>query len=115
MMSAVDPATVQRLHEDLGGEVDVMRELIDTFLGEAPRLLDTMREGLAKQNLRELNRAAHSLKSTAATFGAARLSQICRELEELSAREMPPDAAARVAAIMKEWALVRPELEKLRP
>lgn len=114
-MASVDATTVQRLNADLGDDPGVMRELIDTFLGEAPRLVDTMHDGLATLNLRELNRAAHSLKSTAATFGAAHLSQMCRDLEELSGREMPADAAARVAAIEKEWALVRAELEKLRP
>lgn len=114
-MSAVDSATVERLNQDLGDDPGVMRELIDTFLGEAPRLIETMREGLAKNNARELNRAAHSLKSTAATFGAMRLSQMCRDLEELGARAVPADSPARVGAIESEWAIVRMELEKLRP
>lgn len=114
-MSAVDAATVHKLREELGGEADVMRELIDTFLGEAPRLVDAMREGLARGNVRELHRAAHSLKSTAATFGARALSRMCRDLEDLTARGMPADASARVAAIEAEWSVVSGELAKLRP
>lgn len=114
-MGAVDPATLQKLERDLGGEADVMRELIDTFLGEAPGLLAVMREGATHGRQRDINRAAHSLKSTAATFGAARLSQMCRELEELSARDVPADAAARAQAIEREWENVRGDLAKLRP
>ncbi|HET6404469.1 MAG TPA: Hpt domain-containing protein [Candidatus Thermoplasmatota archaeon] len=114
-MSAVDASALQKLQEDLGGEPEVMRELIDTFFGEAPRLLETLREGLAHARVADLHRAAHSLKSTAGMFGATTLSSLCRELETLSIREMPRDAAARVAEIEKEWASVRAALERMRP
>lgn len=114
-MGSVDAAAFQKLREDIGGEADVMRDLIDTFVAEAPRLLFAMREGLDHQKKSEVHRAAHSLKSTAGTFGATRLSRLCRDLETDSERAMPPDAAPRVAAIEAEWELVRAELEKLRP
>ena len=114
-MVSVDAATLQKLQDDIGGEAEVMRDLVDTFLGEAPRILATMREALAKEKRSDLHRGAHSLKSTAGTFGAGRLSKLCRELEADTEREMPPDAGPRVAAIEAEWALVRGELEKLRP
>ena len=114
-MGSVDAAAIQKLQEDIGGEADVMRDLVDTFLGEAPRLLQVMRDGLGARRTKEVHRAAHSLKSTAGTFGAGRLSKMCRELETDSERELPPDAAMRVAAIEAEWSQVRSELEKLRP
>lgn len=114
-MPAVDASAIQRLQKDLGGEPAVMRELLDTFLGEAPRILRSMGEALAKGDARLLNRAVHSLKSTAATFGAARLAQLCRTLEADSERQMPPDSRARVEAIEAEWKLVHAELERLRP
>lgn len=110
-MSVIVRATLAKLQEDLGGERDVMRELVETFLGEVPRMLDAMRAGLAEGNLREVNRTTHSLKSTAGTFGADALSTLCRALEHDTLASLPPDAAPRVAAIESEWAKVRAELE----
>lgn len=112
-MTAVDAATLSKLQEDLGGDPEVMRELLDTFFAEVPRLLHTMHVGLT--NARELNRAAHSLKSTAATFGAMALSQRCRDLEAASERGVPGDAKERVASVEAEWALVEADLRRLRP
>lgn len=114
-MSAVDGAVLQKLMMDLGGEPEVMAELVATFLQEAPRMLAIMRGGLETGNLRELHRAAHSMRSTAATFGAAALSRMCRELEDGSALKMPQDAEARVAAIETEWLRVEAEVKAWKP
>jgi histidine phosphotransfer protein HptB len=56
-------------------------ELIDTFLDDAPSLLDSLRSTLASQDAEGFRRAAHSLKSNAATLGATALSASAKELE----------------------------------
>lgn len=114
-MLVLDETTLRRLQADIGGEPNVMAELIATFLRDAPRMIALMRDGLAAGNLRDLNRAAHTVKSTAAIFGAGALSQMCRELEADSKREMPPDAAPRVEAIAAEMARVEADLRAYKP
>ena len=62
-------------------DVAFVCELIDAFLEESPGYLRTMREGLANSDADPIRRAAHTLKSTAATLGALVLSDQAREVE----------------------------------
>ena len=65
---------------EIGGN-DFLAEVIDEFLGEAPALLATLRRALEQGDAGEARRAAHTLKSNGATFGAEGFTQLCRELE----------------------------------
>ena len=92
---------------DLGGDPAVMQELVDTFLDEGAKMVPQLRSALAAGDRRTLDRIAHSMKSTSATFGAMDLSHMCRNLEADSERAIPADAEPRVAAIVAEWDRVR--------
>jgi len=83
-MEVLDPAALDNLREMVGGDVEFMIELMNTFLEDAPRMLTDMRQALESGDAKLLRRAAHSLKSNSAEFGAMTLSEVCRELEELS-------------------------------
>jgi HPt (histidine-containing phosphotransfer) domain-containing protein len=100
----LDPAALEGLRE-IGGD-EFLADLIETFLADAPALLAALRGTDAD----EVRRAAHTLKSNAATFGATRLSELCRELELLAKTgdlSGAPDLAARIEA---EYAHVAAEL-----
>ena len=56
--------------------------MIDTFLGEAPALVATLRSSQEGGDAELLRRAAHTLKSNGQTFGAADFAELCRELEQ---------------------------------
>jgi HPt (histidine-containing phosphotransfer) domain-containing protein len=75
----IDRAVFSSLEETAGA--DFVRELVDTFLAEAPRMLDELRDALGKEDAERFRRTAHSLKSNANTFGAATLAGLARELE----------------------------------
>jgi HPt (histidine-containing phosphotransfer) domain-containing protein len=77
--AAIDRATYDGLVETTGGEF--VAELVDTFLVEAPRMLDDVRDALAKGDAERFRRAAHSLKSNANTFGALKLGAMAKALE----------------------------------
>jgi HPt (histidine-containing phosphotransfer) domain-containing protein len=72
-----------------------------------------MRSAVATCDATEVRRAAHTLKSNAATFGIVELTPLCRELEERASGGDLADAAVRVAAIDRALADARPELEEL--
>lgn len=110
-MPAVDVGTLRKLEEDMGGDPAIMRDLIETFLREAPRQLAGMGEAAASGTTKEVNRLAHSMRSTSATFGAARLSELCRGLEASTLHAMPAGVAEQVHAVEEEWARTRGELE----
>ena len=102
----IDPATFAELQETAGA--DFVNELVQTFLEEAPAMLQELREALAAGNADDYRRAAHSLKSNSLTFGARTLGAMAREQElgGLPADGLPLDALAqeyaRVAAALKE-------------
>jgi HPt (histidine-containing phosphotransfer) domain-containing protein len=75
----IDSATFEALKQTTGA--DFVLELVDTFLLEAPAMLDELRRALAAQDADKFRRAAHSLKSNSYTFGALTLGAMARDLE----------------------------------
>jgi len=77
--ATIDAATFAELQESAGA--DFVKELVQTFLEEAPAMLAELREALAAGHADAFRRAAHSLKSNSLTFGALALAALARELE----------------------------------
>jgi HPt (histidine-containing phosphotransfer) domain-containing protein len=112
MMTAptIDHATFEALKQTTGA--DFVRELVDTFLQEAPVMLDELRNALVEKDADTFRRTAHSLKSNSNTFGALTLGAMARELElggmatAIERSGQPLDALAeeysRVAAALTE-------------
>ena len=88
----IDLPTFSALQGAAGAEFVV--ELVDTFLEEAPGMLAEMRSAQAAGRADAFRRAAHSLKSNSNTFGATRLAEMARSLEQggLIAESGPLDA-----------------------
>jgi HPt (histidine-containing phosphotransfer) domain-containing protein len=70
----------------LGGEDEpgLLAELIDIFLADAPKRLKEISAGLNTNDLKSVERAAHTLKSSSANIGAIGLSSLCKEMEEVA-------------------------------
>lgn len=92
----LDPVALEKLLDVLGGEFRYMVEMIDSFLQDAPLMLDEMDQALAKNDTRTVHRLAHSLKSNSADFGAVVLNKLCAQLEE-KARSGNLDGAPELA------------------
>jgi HPt (histidine-containing phosphotransfer) domain-containing protein len=92
----------------------LLAALIDTFLRDAPRLVDDVRRGLQQGRADEVRRAAHTLKSNGATFGAMSLSELSRALESLARAGTLEGAAELIARIEAEYERVRITLETVR-
>ncbi len=92
--SVIDTEIFQDLQLSAGE--DFVRELVDTFLEEAPVLLAQLRAARDEADTDAFRRAAHSLKSNAQTFGAAALAHAARAIE---IRGLHADADADQMAI----------------
>ncbi len=92
---------------------DFIRELVDTFLEEAPRLLGQLRTALRAGDVETFRRAAHSLKSNGATFGANRLSQQAKELELLAKESKLSETGNRLDELEATYGKVAVELKGL--
>jgi CheY-like chemotaxis protein len=113
--SPVEQQILARLREALGQEAEeILAELIDTFLTDADRLLDEIRDAVAGRHLRKLERAAHSLKGSSATLGAMRLSELCRKLEDMARADTRVGVQEQVRQIEAEFTRVREALKGMR-
>ena len=108
------PAALERLMETIGDDRGLLTALIDTFLSDVPRLLEGARRGLQQGQVEEVRRAAHTLKSNGATFGAMSLSELSRELESLAGSGTLEGAADLIEGLEAEYDRVRVALETVR-
>ncbi len=109
----LDPAALTQLRATLGSQADAMLPvLIASFCKDAPRLIGEARRGCRAAQPADVRRAAHSLKSTSATFGATALSALARELEGKAREEALEGADELLSRIETEYALVQAALEQ---
>jgi ligand-binding sensor domain-containing protein/signal transduction histidine kinase/CheY-like chemotaxis protein/HPt (histidine-containing phosphotransfer) domain-containing protein len=66
----------------VGGDVQLLRELVDLFLGESPKMVTAIRQSIRQRDCPALERAAHMLKGCSANLGAELFAALCSELEE---------------------------------
>jgi HPt (histidine-containing phosphotransfer) domain-containing protein len=83
-------------------------------LRDVPRLVNGARRGLQQGQADEVRRAAHTLKSNGATFGAMGFSELSRELEALASSGALEGAADLIARIEAEYERVRIALATVR-
>ena len=112
--TVLDRAALDKLLALVGGEQDLLGELIDSYLQDTPPLLVALRRCLDEGNAAGLRQAAHPLKSSSRDFGATRLSELARELEEMGKAGTLEGAAALVALVEAEYLSVKAALEAVR-
>ena len=111
-MPVIDQATFNELKQ-MSGE-DFINELIDTFLEDAPKMIAEIKSGLDSNNADTFRRAAHSMKSNAATFGASQLAALAKELEMLGKENRLHETGDRLKALDDAYESVRSELKDLK-
>ena len=93
----IDQTALDALLDSVGGDAEFVRELVAEYLDDSPCQFAAMRQALADGDADALRRAAHSVKSNSATFGAINLSRMCRELEYTARDGVLTGAAERIA------------------
>jgi len=107
----IDLATFDELKQTAGA--DFIMELVDTFLAEAPLLLDELRRSFATRDADVFRRAAHSLKSNSNTFGAHALGVMARDLELSGLAPVVQADGQSLDALAQEYARVAAALTEL--
>jgi CheY-like chemotaxis protein len=110
----LDPEALQDLLSTLGGNVANLQIVIDSFLADGPGLLDELDRCIETGDAPGVRRAAHSLKSNGADFGAVTFAEHCKELEGIGKSGNLVGAAGLAAAIRAEYAAVAAALADLR-
>jgi CheY-like chemotaxis protein/HPt (histidine-containing phosphotransfer) domain-containing protein len=96
----IDRNTFERLRATMGA--GFVEEVLPTFLEDTRDLLGTMRRALGSRDTDTFRRAAHSLKSNAASFGAMTLSSLAKDLETLAKSGSLDGVAPRVDRLAGE-------------
>jgi CheY-like chemotaxis protein len=110
----LDPKALGKLRATLGKQADRMLPgLIQGFYQDTERLLAQARLAQAQGQAEELRRAAHSLKSSSATFGAMALSAAARELEHLARDGVLDGTAGCIARAEAEFIRAKAALEAM--
>jgi HPt (histidine-containing phosphotransfer) domain-containing protein len=89
-----------------GGDREFVVAVIEQYLADSADSLAALRSAGGA----DLERAAHTLKSTSSSVGAVRLAAICQQIER-AAKEGPVDAPL-IAAAEAEHATARAALER---
>jgi HPt (histidine-containing phosphotransfer) domain-containing protein len=97
----IDFAVVDELRESVGGDRAFVADLASTYLSEGDDHIQQITEALARGDIAGMVRPAHTLKSSSAALGAARLSAISKEIEH-AAREGRADGLDEALASARE-------------
>ncbi len=108
----IDQATFARFLDSLGGDVEFLNELVDEYLSSTPGLFDRMQQAIATGEAPALQRAAHSLKTGSATFGALAFAAQCKELEDLAKIGVLDCAEEKYTALAAAYPQVAAALQK---
>uniref|UniRef100_E6QMD6 histidine kinase n=1 Tax=mine drainage metagenome TaxID=410659 RepID=E6QMD6_9ZZZZ len=120
-VSSLDPAgltepssvVVSELLERIGGDRELLSELLALFRGDYPGQIQALREALKNRDAATLQRVGHALKGTLGNLSAPVASQIAAELESIGISGETDLAECKVNALDNETGRVIQALESL--
>ena len=110
----IDREILDNLLAAVDGDNEFLVELLDTYFEDSPQQFAAMHKALTDQDSEGLRRAAHSLKSNSANFGAMELSQKAKDLEELGRIGNLDQAGELLAGAENEYEKVKSTLETIQ-
>jgi signal transduction histidine kinase/CheY-like chemotaxis protein len=110
------PAALDRdeLMERLGGDAELLAEVIDLFLSDCPKRLADIKAAVDAGDAERLRTTAHALKGAAGTIAAASVFEASQTLERLGAERRLDPAPAAFRHLSQEAATLMDALRGLR-
>lgn len=96
----------------VAGDEETLVELVEIFLGQWPQMMDEIEQGAARGDFTLLRRAAHTLKGSAAIFGARRVTHVANSLSQMGKNETLEGANEALRELQDEMDKLVPELER---
>ena len=97
----------------VGGDVDLLQEIIRLFLEECPQLMDKIRVALADGDAGQMQMAAHTLRGSVSNFGASAAVEAARQLEATARTQDLKGAAPMLQTLEQEIERVSSALQGL--
>ena len=109
----LDIDVLNALLDSVGGDHEFLQDLVETFFQDAPLQFSSMQTALEQNDPETFRRAAHSLKSNSASFGATHLAQICKQLEDIGKSGQLGSASPLLQDAEMEFDQVKEALQKV--
>lgn len=106
-------AALQRLGEKTGEEV--LGQVVESFLHQGARSLETIRRALDRGDGAALATAAHSLAGNSGILGVAGLAVGCAELEEMARQQDLAACEARIESVEQAYRAIARRLSERLP
>lgn len=122
-MKLENPQTVEdQLHQldealalsRVGGDTDLLREIVELFLDDYPNTLEKIRSAVAVRDAVAIEQHAHSLKGSVSTFGAQNAFEAAFALEKQGRSRELGDVEAGLRQLESALGALRPELESIQ-
>jgi CheY-like chemotaxis protein/HPt (histidine-containing phosphotransfer) domain-containing protein len=97
----------------VGGDEQLLRELLEIFMQEAPALMRQIDEGIANRDSALVKRAAHTLKGAVGNFGVRAVFDVCHRLEMMGKAGDLADAESAYLRLRTLMERLEPELAAL--
>jgi two-component system, sensor histidine kinase and response regulator len=105
---------LQAVLERVGGDGELLHEIIAIFLDEYPRLLAGIGSSLESRDARALERSAHTIKGSVSNFGARSATQAAQDLELIGRRSDFDCAPGAVETLKSELEALHSALTRLQ-
>ena len=92
--------------ERTGGDPEFLKELVELFLSECPKMMGNVQEGIARRDGQALLRAAHTLKGSVGNFCATPTFEAAYTLEQMGRN-------GDLSEVETAWAVLEKEMERL--
>jgi HPt (histidine-containing phosphotransfer) domain-containing protein len=109
--SPIDAAVLENIRglQQAGGP-NLLARVVGLYLESSGKQIETLRNGVRNADAEAVHRAAHSLKSSSANVGAARLSGLLKDLEAMARAKDLQMAGETLAEIETEYGAAREAL-----
>jgi len=112
---SIDPSALEPYRTVMGADADAfVVDLIESYLANSGDLVAAMDAGLSSNNIDSFVRAAHTLKSNSAIFGAQTLAGFCQGLETTGKEGNLAGLQGKVDELKAEYGQVCQDLAELR-
>lgn len=103
-----DSAAVAGLRKSVGEVFDAM---LNAFLEDTPVYISSLKMAAAEGKLQQVRDLAHTIKGSAANFGARRVVDLARRIQENADQEIKGDYSTLIQELQKAFAQLKRALE----